>query len=129
MMRYLDPKAAAVELMRCFPGSFINQRLELIAHRETNQYFALESCHTGEDVVAKSIEWLSRAAAKAEPYNSEKKNRKFREMMQQGLNEFWGTEFSEDDFMVVYQYLGNGINHEKTLRFIRSGFRLAILEG
>ena len=28
----------------------------------------------------------------------------------------------------VYTYLGNGCNHERTLRFIRSGFNLSVLE-
>ena len=123
-----DPKAAAVDLMRCFPGSFINQRLELIVHPRTNQYFLLEDCHTGDDVVAKSIEWLSRAAAKGQPYDKERNNRAFREMMQQGLNEFWGTNFTEEDFLKIYQHLGNAVNHEKTMRFVRSGFDMQELE-
>lgn len=121
-------KAAAVDLMRCFPGSFINQRLELIVHPRTNQYFLLEDCHTGDDVVAKSVEWLSRAAAKGQPYDKERNNRAFREMMQQGLNEFWGTDFTEEDFLKIYQHLGNAVNHEKTMRFVRSGFDMQELE-
>lgn len=123
-----DPKAAAVDLMRCFPGSFINQRLELIVHPRTNQYFLLEDCHTGDDVVAKSIEWLSRAAAKGQPYDKERNNQAFREMMQQGLNEFWGTDFTEEDFLKIYQHLVNAVNHEKTMRFVRSGFDMQELE-
>lgn len=123
-----DPKAAAIGLMRCFPGSFINQRLELIVHPKTNQYFLLEDCHTAEQVVAKSVEWLSRAAAKGQPYSSERNNQVFREKMQQGLNEFWGTNFTQEDFEKIYQHLGNAVNHEKTMRFVRSGFDLQELE-
>lgn len=44
-----DPRAAAVDLMKCFPGSFINSRLELIVHQKTNQYFRLEDCNKGEE--------------------------------------------------------------------------------
>ena len=69
-----DPKAAAVDLMRCFPGSFINQRLELIVHPRTNQYFLPE------------------------------------------------------DFYKIYQHLGNAVNHEKTMRFVRSDFDMQELE-
>lgn len=121
-------KAAAIDLMKCFPGSFINSNLELIIHPKTNQYFRLEDCNNGEDVVAKSIEWLSRAAAKGQPYDKEKNNRAFREMMQQGLNEFWGTNFTQDDFYKIYQHLGNAIDHEKTMDFIDSGFDIGILK-
>ena len=124
--RFTNPKSMAIEIMRCFPGSFINSNLELIVHERSNQYFRLEDCVTGEDVVAKSVEWLSRAAAKGQPYRSERSNKKFREMMQQGLNKFWETKFTEDDFMEIYTNLGNAIDHEATIAFIRSGMDMNI---
>lgn len=68
------------------------------------------------------------AAAKGQPYDKEKNNRAFREMMQQGLNEFWGTDFTEEDFYKIYQHLGNAVNHEKTMRFVQSGFDMQELE-
>lgn len=126
MKKYETAKEAAGALMRCFPRSFINQRWELILHERTNQYIALGDCHTGEDIVAKSIEWVSRAAAKGQPYHSERCNQAFREKMQQGLNEFWGTDFTEDDFMEIYTNLGNAIDHEATQAFIRSGMNMNI---
>jgi phenylalanyl-tRNA synthetase beta subunit len=114
--------------MRCFPGSFINSNLELIVHRESNEYFLLNDCNTGEDIVAKSLEWLSRAAAKGQPYDSEKDNHTFRKLMRDGLNKFWGTDFTADDFMKIYQHLGNRVNHKETIRFIRSNMNLEIWE-
>ena len=127
-MRYSDPKSTAISLMRCFPGSFINSNLELIVHRESNEYFLLADCNTGEDIVAKSLEWLSRAAAKGQPYDSEKDNHTFRKLTRDGLNKFWGTDFTADDFMKIYQHLGNRVNHKETIRFIRSNMNLEIWE-
>lgn len=44
-----------------------------------------------------------------------------------GINRFCGTDFSYDDMRIIYTYLGNRCNHEKTLRFIRSGYDMAVL--
>lgn len=57
-------KEANAMLLECFPGSFINDRDEFIAHPRTNQYFSLQDCKTVEAVEAKVLEYLSRAAFK-----------------------------------------------------------------
>lgn len=116
-------------LMNCFPGSFINQNGEFIAHAETNQYFILRDCKTELDVKCKVIEWFSRAACKTWPFDSARRNKQFQRFMLNGVNEFLGTSFTSDEMEQIYTYLGNACNHEKTVRFIESGYDMGMLEG
>ncbi len=107
-------------LFRAFPGSFINSNLEFIADPETNQYFSLKDCETKEDIEVKILHWLSRAACKTQPYQSGVMNRKFHKKMQDCINTYLDTSFSESDFYDIYQKYGNGLNHEEALEFVRS---------
>ena len=116
-------------LIFCFAGSFVNQNNEFIAHRSANEYFSLENCKDELDVKCKVLEWFSRGAYKTEPYFSVRKNEEFHEFMRNGINEFLDTEFTEEDMEVIYTYLGNAIKHEKTIRFIESGYDMAVLKG
>lgn len=116
-------------LIFCFTGSFVNQNNEFIAHRRANEYFSLNNCKDELDVKCKVLEWFSRGAYKTEPYNTERRNAEFHEFMLQGINEFLDTEFTEEDMEVIYTYLGNAIKHEKTIRFIESGYDMDVLKG
>ena len=117
------------KLFWAFPNGFINHNLEFIAepHHRVNSYFRLEDCETEEDVAAKVLEWLSREAHKSLHFNSDRRNRAVREYHLEGINAFCGTIFSVDDIEQVYTYLGNRVNHQKTLDFIRSGYDLTVL--
>lgn len=115
-------------LMHCFPRSFINQNGEFIAHAETNQYIILYNCKTELDVKCKVIEWFSRAACKTWPFDSPRRNKKFQQFMLNGVNEFLGTSFTAEEMEQIYTYLGNACNHEKTVRFIESGYDMRMLE-
>lgn len=117
------------KLFFAFPNGFINHNLEFIAepHHRVNSFFYLEDCETEEDVAAKILEWLSREAYKSHHFTSERRNRQIHEYHLEGINAFCGTFFTEDDIAVVYQYLGNSVNHKKTIAFIRSGYNLAVL--
>lgn len=114
--------------MNCFTGSFINHLGELIVHRESNTYFNLMNCKPEFDIKCKMLEWLSRDSYKTCPYGSDRKNKKFHNFIRNGVNEFLGTDFSEEDMDLIYIYLGNVINHDKTVRFIKSGYDMGILE-
>lgn len=103
-----------------FPEFFINHNLEVIVHPRRNTYFLLKDVETERDVIAKILEWLSREAAKSVSKESQKYHLN-------GINAFLGTNFSQDDMMRIYTYLGNCCNHKKTLRFIESGYDLSIL--
>lgn len=118
---YGDTMKARKKLLVPFPGSYINSRDEFIAHPRTNQYFLLADCMTPEDVQAKVLEWLSRAAFKAQPYSQEWRNDRFHNAMRVSINAFLGTAFSEEDMEIIYCKLGNRIDHELTMQFILTG--------
>lgn len=44
-----------------------------------------------------------------------------------GINTFLGTSFTQEQMEDIYTYLGNRCNHQKTLRFIDSGYDMAVL--
>lgn len=113
-----DVEEARAKLLECFPGSFINEMDEFIAHPRTNQYFILRDCKTVEAVEAKVLEYLSRAAFKTAPYSQEWRNRRFHEFMLSGVNAFLDTDFSEEDMELIYTYMGNEIRHGLTIAFI-----------
>ncbi len=119
--------AVIKKLMSAFPRSLINQQGEFIAHLEANEYFMLESCETELDIKCKVLEWLSRAAYKTAPFG-ERKNKTFNQFMLDGINTFLGTSFTSSNMNQIYTYLGNAVNHEKTLRFVNSGYDFSILE-
>ena len=48
--------------------------------------------------------------------------------MLEGINDFLETDFTESDMEEIYRHLGNAINHEKTMRFIESGYDFKVLE-
>ena len=114
-------------LMKCFPYSFINQYGEFIAHRETNAYFKIDNCKSELDIKCKVLEWLSRDAHKAEPFRARRKNEEYRAFMMDGINRYLGTSFTPEQMENIYTYLGNACNHEKTIRFIESGFDMFLL--
>lgn len=123
-----DFEEAKQALLYAFPNSFINENNEFIAEKRSNQYFLLNDCITPMDIECKVLEWLSRPASKGQPYSQEWRNRKFREFMLNGVNDFLDTGFSEDEMRTIYQRLGNAINHEKTIKFIESGYDFAVLQ-
>lgn len=112
----------------CFPGSFVNHNNEFIAHRRANEYFMLGNCENEMDVKCKVLEWFSRGAYKTEPYATDYKNNEFHEFMLNGINEFLGTDFTEEDMEEIYTYLGNAIHHDRTIKFIQSGYDMAVLK-
>lgn len=117
------------KLSIAFPKSFINTDLEFVAHEEANQYFRLEDCECEFDVKCKVLEWFSRGAYKTCPFNSNIKNERFHDFMLNGINDFLGTDFTEGEIEEIYTYLGNRCNHEKTVKFINSGYDMSVLKG
>ena len=107
-------------LMGNFRGCFINTRFELILVPRHNIYFMLEDVESVEDLNRKILAWVSRAATKGVPIQTQKKIRK-------GLNEYFGIQFSEDDWDQIYTRLGNGCNENLCREFVRNGYDLNIL--
>lgn len=117
------------KLAVAFPKSFINSALEFIAHKEANQYFRLEDCNNEFDVKCKVLEWLSRGAHKTCPFHTNLKNERFHNFMLNGINDFLGTDFTEDDMAIIYQKLGNRVRHSLTKEFVNSGYDMSVLKG
>lgn len=118
------------DLFAAFPDAIINHNLEFVAdpHRRVNSYFRLDNCETRIDAIAKVLEYLSRDAYKSEHFNAEWRNKQVYEYHRNGINCFCGTSFTMEDMEDIYTYLGNGINHQKTLTFIRSGYDTEVLK-
>ncbi|MBQ8567303.1 MAG: hypothetical protein IJ445_06965 [Clostridia bacterium] len=114
-------------LMRCFPRSYINQEGEFIAHEYANEYFILRNCETELDIKCKVLEWFSRSY-KQRIYKTPIKNLNYQEFMRNGINNYLGTNFTKDDLCMIYSYLGNACNHEKTIQFVNSGYDMQILK-
>lgn len=123
----MDKRQVGIELIACFDGSYINRNGEFIAHPRTNQYFILRNCETLLDVKCKVLEWLSRAAYKSQPYNTEAANKRLHRFMLDGINKYLGTDFTHEDMELIYTYLGNACNHQRTVRFVESGYDMDIL--
>ena len=119
----------AKALMKAFPGSFINRNGEFIAHPRSNTYFNLDNCGSILDVQCKILEWLSRSAYKTQCYVSEKSNKNFHSGMRHGINACLGTKFTEEDMDLIYEKLGNAVNHKLTIDFVNSGYDLNVLKG
>lgn len=126
MLSYLIDIVKRLE--HAFPNSFINCNLEFIAHESANEYFILKDCETELDIKCKVLEWLSRGAHKTCPFNSNLKNERFHNFMLNGINDFLGTDFTEEDIEIVYDRLGNRVNHALTVEFVNSGYDMAVLE-
>ena len=52
----MNDLSVAMDLMKCFPGSFINHNGEFIAHRWANEYFNFATCADELDVKCKVLE-------------------------------------------------------------------------
>lgn len=117
-----------VELTRNFmqivkkhsPNCFINSNFELIVEPKNNIYFRLEDVDSELVLKCKVIAWLSRPSCKGVSEYWQKRIRAI-------INEFLGTEFTEDDMHEIYTYLGNDCNRKKTELFIRSNYDLTLL--
>lgn len=116
-----------LRLYAAFEGSFFTERDEFIAHKYSNTYFIFGNCESLEDVNCKVLEWLSRPAHKGQPYAPKGRNKKFRTFMLEGINKFLHTSFSDEDIELIYTYLGNACNHNRTLEFVRSGYNMELL--
>ena len=121
-MNVFENREIRSRLRAAFPKSFVNSLFEIIIYPARNSYFLLEGVETEEELNCKILEWLSSEASKSISRVSQKYH-------MSGINAFLNTDFSPADMMEIYTRLGNRCNHEKTIRFIRSGYDMAVLGG
>ena len=121
-MSVFDNKEIRQTLREAFPKYFVNQNFEIIIYPARNSYFILSDVGTEQELKAKILEWLSREASKSISRQSQKYHLS-------GINTFLGTDFTKEEMSEIYTYLGNRCNHDKTIRFIESGYDMGILNG
>lgn len=133
MFRFTDKSneiyLAVKELMELFDGSFINSHYELILTPKTNLYFCLENIETLLDLRCKVVAWCSRHACKTLPYSTRCnwRNEKYQTEVREKINKFLKVDFSEEDWMFIYTYLGNDIRRGLCEKFIESGYNLSVI--
>lgn len=114
-------------LMSIFNKSFINYRNELILIPKTNLYFSLNNVENELDLKYKVLEWCSRDAYKSMPYSTDRRNRMYQDDVRGNINIFLKTNFARNDMELIYSKLGNGVNHELTIKFVQSNYDMKIL--
>ena len=117
-----------LDFMSLFSGSFINRGEELILDPNTNLYFSIKQIKTKTDLYKKIISACSRDACKTAPYGKEHLNEQYQKKVRDRLNSFLNVHFSEEEWMLIYTYLGNGCNGDLCDKFIESGFDLQIIK-
>lgn len=74
-----------------------------------------------EELKLKVLEWLSRPAHK-------EGNDTVRKWYLDGINNFLGTNFTNEDIELIYCKLGNAINRELTKKFVESNYDMGVLK-
>lgn len=123
-----DLKRSIDEFAASFPNSFVNEIGELILVPKTNLYFKVEGITSIEELLCKIVEWCSRDACKSEPFYHSWRNKQYQQKVRDNINEFLGVDFSEEEWLLVYEYLGNNINRPLCEEFVRSDFDLNIIK-
>lgn len=120
------------QLKQCFSDGRLNYYNEFIAHRGANRHYGaacckLGGCETEEDVIAAALEMLTIDCCKSTPFETLEANQCFHKYMLKGMNKLLGKSFTEKQYLAIYICIGNGINHQLTLDFMRSGYDLKVL--
>ena len=119
-------------LKQCFPDGRLDYFNSFIAHRGANRHYGaacckLADCETAEDVIAAALEMLTIDCCKSAPFETVDANDRFRKYMLQGMNKLLGKAFTQKQYLAIYTCIGNGINHQLTVDFIRSGYDIKVL--
>lgn len=101
---------------------FINNENELIIVPNINAYFRLDDVKNELDFKCKIVEWLSY-------YTSINHwNRYWSPKMINFINYMLDTDFNKEEMQLIYCKLGNGINHQLTIKFVKSDCNLKVLK-
>lgn len=116
-----------IQLLSCFPDSYIDHNGRFIAHEASQVGFNLQGIHSPTLLICCVLEQMSRLAAEGIPSRRIGRSDQFQRFMQNGINMFLNTEFSEIHLELIYRKLGNAMDRPLTLKFIESGYDLSIL--
>lgn len=115
------------KILRYFPKSYINERNELVVIPKNNTSFQLEKYTTDFSIKCKLLELCSRACCKSTVYVSNSQNNAWYLRNIESMNKVLNTNFTIEDMELIYEELGNGVNHSMTINFISSGYDLDLL--
>jgi hypothetical protein len=115
MKTYLD------KVLPFFPTAHVYKSDELIIEPKNNIYFRIDNVRSNLEFDCKILEYCSRSACKGvSDY--------WQRYMRRGINSYFNINWSKDDMMKIYTYLGNGVNRDLCRLFIIGGFNLNILK-
>ena len=104
-----------------FPTASIYKKNEIIIEPKNNIYFRIDNISDILDFDCKMLEWVSRPACKGV-------NLYWQRYIRRGLNSYFRKSFSKDDWLKIYQRLGNGVNRSLCRQFIISYYNLEVLK-
>ena len=110
----------ARKIQAAFPKSFVTMQNELIFSPRSNSCFRLKNVNDETQLKAKILEYLSRGAIKGV-------SPKERKLHFEGINKLLGTNFTPEEMETIYTYLGNGIKHNLCVKFVESGYNMAVI--
>ena len=113
--------------LRRLNGSFINHNNEIILIPKFNVYTLLDDVETDDDFKVKLCEWFSRDCCCALRYSQNKRLERYYQENIEAFNFICGTNFTKEQVEQIYTKLGNGIKHELTKKFVKSGFDLSVI--
>lgn len=104
-----------------------SEKYELILVRKTNLYLVIRYDMNVLDLKCSILEWLSRSACKGGSYRYERLNEKYQDKILECINNILKASFSHEDIDKIYTYLGNGIHHSNTIKFVQSDYDMNLL--
>ena len=113
--------------MLVFPKSYINYNNELILIPKFNVYICLDNIISDEDFYVELCEYFSRECSSALRGSSKPTLYRYYNNNTRNFNKICNTSFSTKDMDTIYAKLGNGINHQMAVDFVKSGFDLSVL--
>ena len=116
--------------LQIFPKSFINRNNEIILIPRFNAYvcIALDNVETDDDFKVELCERFSRDCCCLSRYSNWKIQEQYYRDNTNAFNQICGTNFTVEQMQFIYTYLGNGIKHELTKEFVKSGFDISVIE-
>lgn len=109
------------EIQPFFPLAHIYKNNELILDPKNNIYFRIDNITSKLEFQCKILEWCSRPACKGlKPI--------WQRFVQGALNGYFRQTWTRNELESIYTRLGNGVNRELCIKFIKGDFDLKILQ-
>lgn len=101
--------------------SFVNNINELIVIPKINAYIKLKYVKTELEFKCEVLNWLSFYVAPNHWY------RYWSLRMMKYINYILNTNFTKEDFEIIYRILGNALHEDLTIKFIESNYDMGVL--